>query len=118
VKSGQMWDKARQFMTVERAFGPPFEKDGATFIPVASVVGGGGGGEGTDDDGKPVGSGGGFGLTARPVGAYVIRDGQVEWQEATDHVRIMIGWQVVSIVAMFVLGSMFKQRSKTKRRRS
>ena len=118
MKAGELWDKARELMTVERVFGPPYEKDGTTFIPVAAVVGGGGGGEGTDDNGNQVGSGGGFGITSRPVGAYVMRDGRVEWQEATDTVRTMLGWQAVAIVAMFVLRSMFKQRSKTKRRRS
>jgi uncharacterized spore protein YtfJ len=117
VSVGEIWDKARDMITVERVFGTPFEKDGATFVPVAAVRGGGGGGEGTDDTGKSVGSGSGFGLAARPVGAYVFRDGHVEWQEATDSARIMLGWQIVAVVAVFALRSMFKQRSKTKRRR-
>ena len=113
---GDVWDKAREAMSVERVFGQPFEKDGTTVIPVAAVRGGGGGG-GSAPGNPDGGSGSGFGLVARPVGAYVIREGRVEWQEATDRTRTMVGWQVVLVVSAFVLRSMFKQRSKTKRRK-
>lgn len=117
MSTGEIWAKARDMMTVERVFGPPYEKDGVTFVPVAAVRGGGGGGEGTDDKGKAVGSGSGFGISARPIGAYVFRDGRVEWQEATDRSSVMLGWQAVAVVAIFAFRSMFKQRAKTKRRR-
>ena len=33
-------------MSVHRVFGEPYEKDGATIIPVAKVAGGAGGGSG------------------------------------------------------------------------
>jgi uncharacterized spore protein YtfJ len=40
--------KASEHLSVSRAFGAPYEKDGSLIIPVAFVAGGGGGG-GTDD---------------------------------------------------------------------
>ena len=110
-----VWEKARNLMTVERVFGEPFEKDGITLIPVAAVRGGGGAGGGTEtspegEEGSGFGSG--FGITARPVGAYVIKDGRVEWQEATDTLRAVLGWQTVAIVATLALRSMFKHRRR------
>src|SRR5207249_11849911 len=64
-------------MTVKRVYGDPIEKDGLTLIPAAKVTGGGGGGGDAENN-----AGGGFGLRARPVGAYVIRDGKVSWEPA------------------------------------
>jgi uncharacterized spore protein YtfJ len=118
VGANEIWDKARDLITVERVFGDPFEKDGATIIPVAAVTGGGGGGgqDATGEGGESA-YGGGFGVGARPVGVYVIRNGSVEWMESTDTLRMMLGWQVVAIVSVLAFRSMFKQRSKTKRRR-
>jgi hypothetical protein len=67
---------------VKRVFGEPYEKDGVTVIPAASIRGGAGGGrgEGGTPDGKESGSGsaGGFGLTAKPAGVYVNRRHQGE----------------------------------------
>ena len=39
-------------------------------------------------------AGGGFGLSATPAGAYVIRGGAVEWQPAIDVNRIVLGGQI------------------------
>ena len=50
-----------------------------TLIPAALVAGGGAGGG--DEAGN---GGGGFGLRARPIGAWVIRDGDVSWRPAVD----------------------------------
>lgn len=116
MSAGDVWAKARDIITVDRVYGKPFEKEGTTIVPVAAVRGGGGAGEGTDREGTQTGAGSGFGVTARPVGAYVIRAGRVEWHEATDRARIMLGWQIVSVVAILVLRSMYKQRAKTRRR--
>src|SRR4029079_5861523 len=83
-------------MTVSRVFGDAYEQGGVTAIPVASVRGGGGGGggegEGTGSDGPgPTGSGSGggvgFGVTARPVGVYVLKDREVPWQAAVRGMR-------------------------------
>jgi uncharacterized spore protein YtfJ len=74
---------ARDAISVRRVFGEPIEHDGVLLVPVARVGGGGGGGGDDDNNG-----GGGFGLGARPVGAYVIKNGAVTWRPAIDPVRI------------------------------
>ncbi|MEV7973129.1 hypothetical protein [Cellulomonas sp. NPDC089187] len=38
---------------------------------------------------------GGFGTHTRPVGVYVIRDGEVSWQPAFDLNRVILGGQIV-----------------------
>jgi len=76
---------ARDAMSVKRVFGDPIESEGVTIVPVAKVGGGGGGGGDDANNG-----GAGFGLTARPVGAYVIKDGEVSWKPAIDPGRILL----------------------------
>jgi uncharacterized spore protein YtfJ len=95
--------QARDVLTVKRVFGEPYEKDGVTVIPVARVQGGagGGGGEGPDRQGK--GSGSGFGLSARPVGAFMIRGDQLTWRPVVDVNRIVLGCQVVAVVALLTI---------------
>ncbi len=73
----------RDALTARRVFGEVFERDGVTVIPAAVLRGGVGGGGGQDEQGQR-GEGGGFGLVARPAGAYVIRDGAVTWHPAFD----------------------------------
>jgi uncharacterized spore protein YtfJ len=65
-------------------FGDPIESGGVTIIPAAKVGGGGGGGGDNEDNG-----GGGFGIGAKPVGAYVIKDGEVTWRPAVDVNRLI-----------------------------
>jgi uncharacterized spore protein YtfJ len=84
----------RDGVSVRRVFGDPIEHDGVMVIPVAKVAGGGGGGGDNDDNG-----GGGFGLAGRPVGAYVIKDGQVSWRPAIDPIRVAL----VAVLALAVL---------------
>lgn len=102
---------ARDAISVKRVFGEPYERDGVTIIPAARVQGGGGGGEGQGPDASK-GTGTGFGLTARPVGAYVIRDGNVSWQPAIDVNRVILGGQIVAVVALLVCRSAVKARRK------
>lgn len=64
----------RDAMTVKQVFVDPYEKDGATLVPVARVRGGagGGGGEGPPGEGKGAGGGGGEGRRVKgraPVAA-------------------------------------------------
>ena len=83
----------------ERVFGEPHESDGVTVIPAARVLAGGGSGS---RDGRETGaseSGGGMGLVAYPVGAYVIKDGAVSWRPAWDVNRLVIGAQAILIGA-------------------
>lgn len=104
--------QARDAMTVNRVFGEPFEKNGVTVIPAASIRGGAGGGSGEGPEGTGKGGGTGFGLFARPAGAYVIRNGQVTWQPALDLTRVVIGAQVVAVVALLVIRTIAKARGR------
>ena len=107
--------EAREAITVRRVFGEPYERDGVTVIPAARVQGGGGGGgsEGGPTLGK--GAGSGFGLIARPVGAFVIREGQVSWQPAVDVTRIVLGAQLVAIVGLLTIRTIVRARVRSKR---
>ncbi len=111
----EMIVQAQDAMTVKRVFGEPYEKDGVTIIPAAAVGGGGGGGGGEDAQGSK-GSGGGYGLRARPVGAYVIREGNVRWQPALDLNRVILGGQVIAVVALLAMRAI--ARALIKRQRS
>ena len=104
--------QARDALTVKRVFGEPYEKDGVTIIPAARIQGGAGGGSGEDPQGQGTGSGSGFGMTARPVGAFVVRDGDLSWRPAVDINRIILGGQVVLIVALLTIRAAIKARSK------
>jgi len=105
----QIIDQARDAITVRSVFGDPIERDGLTVIPAAAVQGGGGGGGGGSGD-NGSGSGGGFGIRARPVGAYVIHDGKVSWKPALDLTRVILGGQIVGIVALLTLRTIVKAR--------
>jgi uncharacterized spore protein YtfJ len=81
----EMWKGARDAMTVKRVYGDPVQSDGVTLVPAAAVRGGAGGGGDKEGD-----RGGGFGIAARPVGAYVIRDGSVSWRPVVDLNRVLL----------------------------
>src|SRR5450759_663464 len=83
----EVMNHARDAMTVKRVFGDPYEKDGVTVIPVASIMGGAGAGGGTGVGARPEGAneetgeagatgaadsgyGMGYGLRATPAGVY------------------------------------------------
>jgi uncharacterized spore protein YtfJ len=76
---------ARDAITVKRVYADPIEGDGVTIVPAAVVRGGGGGGG--DDEGN---GGGGFGLHARPAGAWVIRGSDATWKPAVDLNRVAL----------------------------
>jgi uncharacterized spore protein YtfJ len=98
----ELIEEARQAVAGKRAYGEPYEKDDVAVIPAATVRGGAGGGGGEESERK--GGGGGFGLTAKPVGAWVIKDGQVTWKPAVDVNRIVLGGQIVALAAILTLG--------------
>ena len=102
MKQVEMVSSLRDVMTVSRVFGQPYERDGVTVIPAADVRGGAGGGTGKKNGTGEEGEGGGFGLIARPAGAYVISNGKVRWQPAVDVNRIVtiavLGWVTVAWV--------------------
>jgi uncharacterized spore protein YtfJ len=94
---------ARDAITVKRVYGDPYERDGVTVIPAAAVMGGVGAGGGEDPETKQSGGGTGFGLSARPVGAYVIDNGAVRWEPATDTTRLIV---IAEALAAIVLVAM------------
>jgi uncharacterized spore protein YtfJ len=108
--------QARDIITVKRVFGEPYEKNGVTLIPAARVQGGAGGGGGEGPEGQGKGSGTGFGLSARPVGAFLIQGDDVTWRPAVDINRIVLGSQVVAIVALLTIRTVIKARAKAERR--
>jgi uncharacterized spore protein YtfJ len=103
---------ARDALTVQRVFGEPYERNGVTIIPAAVVRGGAGGGSGDSPQGT--GGGTGFGLSARPVGAFVLRDGDWEWKPAVDVTRLILGAQIVFAVAWLAIRSIGKARAKAR----
>ena len=111
----EMLGQARDAITVRRVFGDPYEKNGMTVIPAARVQGGAGGGTGEGPVGVGSGSGGGFGLTARPVGAFVIRGNDLTWKPAIDVTRIVLGGQIVALVALMTIRTIVKARARAKR---
>jgi uncharacterized spore protein YtfJ len=104
----ELLDKAKDTVTVKRVFGEPIEKDGVVVVPVAVIYAGGGGGSG--GEGPTLGSGGGFGFHARPVGVYVISGGNVRFQPAVGVGTILFG-------AWLVLRPLVKRRKKRARKR-
>lgn len=86
---------ARDAITVKRVYGEPYERNGIAVIPAAAVQGGGGGGGSEEGDRSDGGSG--FGIQARPVGAYVIKGEDVKWVPAVDVNRLLAFAFVVSL---------------------
>lgn len=121
----QTLDNARQTILGQRVFGEAYEVGDVTVIPVSVVRGGGGGGTGegqgpgegpvdtaSSDGTTPQGSGAGagFGINARPVGVYVVKQGEVEWKPAFDPMRVAIGGQIVAVVALLTIRRIFGRR--------
>jgi uncharacterized spore protein YtfJ len=102
----------KETLTVSRVFGEAYQADGVTIIPVATVRGGGGGGEGETpgEQGTGSGAGLGFGVIVRPLGVYAVKDGEVSWQPAIDVLRIVLGGQLLGLVALLTLRRILKRR--------
>ncbi len=92
-------------MQPKQVYAEPIERDGVIYLAAAKVRGGGGGGNDKEGNG-----GGGFGLTAKPAGVYVIRDGDAEWRPALDLNRVILGGQIVAVVALLVIWRIFRRR--------
>jgi uncharacterized spore protein YtfJ len=113
MDAGNLLDKVSDNLSVRRAFGAAYEKDGTLIIPVALVAGGGGAGtsrtgrgnpaagrrpEGEDpahdaapQDPEPREAGGGFGGLVLPTGVYVVKGDQVRWVPAVDTTIVVLG---------------------------
>jgi uncharacterized spore protein YtfJ len=101
-------------MTVSRVFGESYQVDGTTIVPVATVRGGGGGGGGEGSapggEGTGTGAGLGFGVVVRPLGVYIVKDGEVSWQPAIDVLRVVVGGQLLALAAILALRRRRKRR--------
>lgn len=112
-------ESARDALHVRRAFGEPVVQGDVTIIPVARVRGGNGvgfgsgametGGEAADtpdgsehagNGGHGDGGGGGFGVAVRPLGVFVVSGGDARWRPTIDVNRVVLGGQVVGVVAV------------------
>ena len=106
--------KTSDNLSVRRAFGTAYEKDGMLIIPVAMVAGGGGAGtahprrgnsaarpdsppgqsaaahDAAAQDSAHMDAGGGFGGLVLPSGAYVVRGEEVRWVPAVDVTIIVL----------------------------
>jgi uncharacterized spore protein YtfJ len=121
MEANEILEKARDTLTVRRVFGEPIERDGTLVVPVAHVRGGAGAGSGesTRPDGEAGriggGGGGGWGADARPVGVYVISNGEVSWQPVVDVNRVILGGQIALVVGLLVLRSVIRARRRRAR---
>jgi uncharacterized spore protein YtfJ len=116
--------KAGDNLSVRRAFGTAYEKNGVLIIPVALVAGGGGGGsagprhgdqaadpdplyeggpavhDAVPQDSARTDAGGGFGGLVLPAGAYIVKGDQVRWVPAVDvTIVVLASLSLVGILA-------------------
>ncbi|MGZ6494425.1 MAG: spore germination protein GerW family protein [Actinomycetota bacterium] len=104
---------AEGLATARTVYGEVFEKNGTMILPAAKIMGGAGGGAGEDEQ-HHEGKGTGFGIRAKPTGVFVISDDGVSWKPAVDVNRMILGAQVVAIVALLSLRSIVKARARTR----
>ena len=134
---GDLLMKVSDNLSVRRAFGAAYEKDGILIIPVAMVTGGGGGGTARPRHGKPADrpgsppgedpaapgtpppdsertdTGGGFGGLVLPVGAYVVKGDQVRWVPAVDATIVILA----SLSLLRILARTWTARRRQRGRR-
>jgi len=107
-------ERIRAPFTAGIVYADPVEVDGVTVIAAARVTGGGGGGA-EDAAGRHGGEGGGFGLIARPVGAWVITDGRARWKPSIDVTRILLAGHLVAIAYFISLWLTARVRGRGER---
>ncbi|MGW4210261.1 spore germination protein GerW family protein [Lentzea sp. NPDC004789] len=111
MKVDELIARTRDSLEAKKVYAEPYEKDGITVIAAATVSGGSGGGTGRDDKGQE-GEGGGFGLTAKPTGAFVISGGEVRWEPAIDVNRLIATSGAIAIAALFVALRIVKAKAR------
>ncbi len=137
MSTKKLLNRVAENLSVRRAFGTPYEREGLLVIPVAFVAGGGGVGEGpmvpghvhgpsdgspesdsddSDDSdgtetGSPVGSGAGFGGLILPVGVYVVNGDDVQWKPA-------VNVTMIALASLSVLRLVIRMRTRVKLRHS
>ena len=110
MKVDELFTQAKDSLKAGMVYAEPVEQDGMTVIPAARIAAGGGAGSGQDEHGQK-GDGGGLGLSARPVGAYVIKDGKLRWQPAIDVNRLVAVLGAVTVAVLLVVGRILRARS-------
>ncbi len=115
----ELMQRVGENLSVGRAFGAAYEKDGLVIIPVALVAGGGGGGGSTaetspaDAAGEAgdarTGEGSGFGGVVMPVGTYVVKGDDVRWVPA-------VNVTLIALAALAVLRVAIRATAKAHRR--
>ena len=100
----EMVARSQDAANVGRVYGEAHEKDGTTVIPAARVSARGGSGAARGGEQ----SGGGFRADAEPVGAFVIRNGEVEWKPVFDLSATVRCGQLMGAVALLVLWALIK----------
>ena len=132
MDAGNLLARVSDNVSVRRAFGAAYEKDGLLIIPVAMVAGGGGGGTSRprhrDSAARPdpltapdaaaqesgrTDAGGGFGGVALPAGAYVVKGDQVRWVPAVDATIVVLA----SLALARMLTGAWVRRSRNHGRR-
>ena len=118
MKAIDVLNETREALTAKRVYGEPYVAGSTTVIPAATLAGGAGGGGGHDKDGQD-GEGAGFGVGARPAGAYVIKDGKVSWHPAIDPNKIimMVGLTVIAYMISRAVGARSRTGSRGSRTR-
>ena len=114
MKLDEVIGATRDAIHVRRVYAEPYEKEGVTVIPAASVAGGGGGGQG-HGPGEEQGEGAGFGMAARPAGVYVLSEGRLRWRPAVDVNRLVSTVAAVAIVFMITRSRVARARAKAAR---
>jgi uncharacterized spore protein YtfJ len=100
-------DQVKDLVAGSTVFGQPYEKNGLTLIPASRLSAGGGGGQASADE-----EGGGGGLQARPAGAFVVKGDDARWMPAVDVNRIIVGAQIVAVVAILSWRSVAKAQAR------
>ncbi|MEU0535524.1 spore germination protein GerW family protein [Amycolatopsis tolypomycina] len=116
MKVDELLEKAKDGLETKMVYSEPYEVDGVTVIVASSVGTGGGGGDSRDEKGRS-GEGAGFGLSAKPVGAYVIKDGKLRWEPAVDVNRVLAVLGAVVVAALFAATRLAKHRDVRQRAR-
>jgi len=91
----EVLDEVRASIEAKRVYADPVQVDGVTVVPAATVRGGGGGGN--DGEGQ---SGGGFGIVGSPTGAWVVKEGQVDWKPAIDATKVLVLGELTAMVGL------------------
>ncbi|WP_439657860.1 spore germination protein GerW family protein [Lentzea sp. HUAS TT2] len=111
MKIDEIMGNTKDSLKARTVYGEPVERDGITVIPAATIAGGAGGGTGKDEKGQQ-GEGGGFGINAKPAGAYVIDNGKLRWQPAVDVNKLVAIAGSVAVAALLVVARVLRSRQK------